>query len=995
MTGPSESQTEPGTERELVLSPKTGMKIGFWNVRTLLETSKLTQALNETENYDLDVLGISESRWTGAGKLTSRGHLILHSGHENQHYGGVAVILNKRIKKALIEWYPVNERIIVVKLNSKFAKMTIIQVYAPTNQAEEEEKDNFYDQLQTEVNKVKAHDVLVLCGDLNAKVGSQNEGIERNMGKHGLGEQNENGEKFVGFCVENNLTVGGTMFQHKNIHKATWTSPDKNTVNQIDHLAINNKWRSSLNDVRTQRGADINSDHFLVIAKIRLKLKKANHTTSEKPRKFDTSKLRRPEIKEEFKMELNNRFEILGNLAEDEDNVIEAKWTRIKKLYTETAEEVLGYQKKQDKEWIQKETFDKIDERKELKRKILDKKNIEERTRLEREYQEKDREVKRSARRDKRAFINQLAQSAEDAAKIGDSAKVYKITKKLCNKSFNSTKPIKSKNGSILTSDKEQEKRWMEHFKEVFNQPPPVEQIEIEENDEITEISAEKPSRNEIRTAVLSLKKNKAPGTDSVQAELIQADPEIAATVFGDLFDDIWEKEAIPQEWKKGMITKLPKKGDLGSCDNWRGITLLSIPSKIFCKIILKRIEEEIDSKLREEQAGFRRNRGCIDQILTLRNIIEQSIEWNEQININFIDFKKAFDSLNRSVIWKILKKYGVPVKLINLIKTLYEGYECCVILENRLSDWFSVETGVRQGCILSPILFLVTIDWVMRKTCNVPRGIRWNIFNYLEDLDFADDLALISNRVGQLQEKTERLEKFAGQTGLVINEMKTKSMHINNPSVEKLKVNGNEVESVDEFIYLGSVVSTDNSAEKDIKHRINKAKGSYAMLRPIWNSREYSRKTKIKIFKSNVLSVLLYGSETWRVTEKDLKKLETFQNTCLRRIYKIFWPNTVSNRALLRLSNTKSIEETMKERRLRLLGHVLRMGNNRAPKVAMRWTPSNGKRKRGRPRMTWRRTVEKDLKEIGLSWGEAEAAARDRGNWRQLVRPLAPTEEL
>ena len=201
-------------------------------------------------------------------------------------------------------------------------------------------------------------------------------------------------------------------------------------------------------------------------------------------------------------------------------------------------------------------------------------------------------------------------------------------------------------------------------------------------------------------------------------------------------------------------------------------------------------------------------------------------------------------------------------------------------------------------------------------------------------------------------------------------------------------------MEAVEEFIYLGSVISTDNCAEKDIKNRINKAKGSYAMLRPIWNSREYSRKTKVKIFKSNVLSVLLYGSETWRMTEKDLKKLETFQNRCLRRIHKIFWPNIISNRELLKLANVKSIEQTIRERRLRLLGHVLRMENNRAPKVAMRWTPATGKRKRGRPRMTWRRTIEKDLKEIGLSWGEAQAAARDRQNWRQLVRPHAPTEE-
>ena len=128
-------------------------------------------------------------------------------------------------------------------------------------------------------------------------------------------------------------------------------------------------------------------------------------------------------------------------------------------------------------------------------------------------------------------------------------------------------------------------------------------------------------------------------------------------------------------------------------------------------------------------------------------------------------------------------------------------------------------------------------------------------------------------------------------------------------------------------------------------------------------------------------------------MAEKDLKKLETFQNRCLRRIPKTL-PNIISNRELLKLANVKSIEQTIRERRHRLLGHVLRMENNRAPKVAMRWTPATGKRKRGRPRITWRRTIEKDLKEIGFSWGEAETAAHDRQIWRQLVRPHAPTEE-
>ena len=122
-------------------------------------------------------------------------------------------------------------------------------------------------------------------------------------------------------------------------------------------------------------------------------------------------------------------------------------------------------------------------------------------------------------------------------------------------------------------------------------------------------------------------------------------------------------------------------------CDNWRGITLLSAPSKVFCHILLGILDSAIDKRLREEQAGFNKGRGCIDQIFTIRNIIEQCLEWNSPLYINFIDFQKAFDSLHRGTLWKILQSCGVPDKLIVLIKLFYHHFECSVVVDGKLSE--------------------------------------------------------------------------------------------------------------------------------------------------------------------------------------------------------------------------------------------------------------------------------------------------------------------
>ena len=338
-------------------------------------------------------------------------------------------------------------------------------------------------------------------------------------------------------------------------------------------------------------------------------------------------------------------------------------------------------------------------------------------------------------------------------------------------------------------------------------------------------------------------------------------------------------------------------------------------------------------------------------------------------------------------------RHYGLPVKMVTLIRLFYMKFECSVILENGTSESFQVKSGVRQGCILSPVLFIILIDWIMRKsTAGHNRGIQWTMFDHLEDLDFADDIALLSTSRANMQAKMKSLNTYGQRTGLNINQKKTQAMHVNTPPPEPpFSLDGSQIEIVDDFVYLGSTISKDNGVQKDIQARLNKARGAFARLRPIWKSKSYNRRTKRKIYNSNVKSVLLYGSECWRVNQRDMERVEAFHNTSLRRISNIFWPNTIRNEALYETTGSHSIVQEIKKRRFRWLGHVLRMPPSQIPKVALRWTPP-GKRSRGRPKTTWRRTVVSELSEMGLTWGEAQHVARDRTRWRGIVEALCPT---
>ena len=164
---------------------------------------------------------------------------------------------------------------------------------------------------------------------------------------------------------------------------------------------------------------------------------------------------------------------------------------------------------------------------------------------------------------------------------------------------------------------------------------------------------------------------------------------------------------------------------------------------EVFNRILLERMKTEVDRQLRKEQAGCGKERSSTDHIATLQVIIEQSLEWNFPVCITFVDFEKAFDNIDRTAIWKLLAHYDILEKIIRLICTTYEPSTSQVVHNGSLTEPFSILSAVCQGCLLSPFLFLLAVDWIMASTIEgYQRGIQWTLSKQLEDIDFADDLA-------------------------------------------------------------------------------------------------------------------------------------------------------------------------------------------------------------------------------------------------------------
>ncbi|PSN43959.1 hypothetical protein C0J52_12363 [Blattella germanica] len=462
-----------------------------------------------------------------------------------------------------------------------------------------------------------------------------------------------------------------------------------------------------------------------------------------------------------------------------------------------------------------------------------------------------------------------------------------------------------------------------------------------ENNVQTAEVLVEEPSAIEVEMAIEKLKMYKASGIDGIPAEKIHR-----------LLSLTWKQEALPNEWKESVIIPIYKTGDETDCNNYRGISLLSTSYKILTNILISRLTPYIDEIIGDHQCAFRRNRSTIHQIFSLRQILGKKWEYN--------------GTVHQLYLYSILMGFGILKKLVRLTGMCLNGTKSRVWIGKQVSDIFEIHNGLEQGDALSPILFDFVLEHAI-KSLEDKKGVQLNGIHKL--LVYADDMVLLGDSEEVLKANMHILRSNTRKLGLEVNVNKTKYMVTRrNTSCNangQLMINEGNFEEVTEF---------KNEIQKEIKHRLNFGNACYYASQRLLSSQLLSKKIKLKIYKTVILPVILYGCETWALTLREEERLRVFENKVLR---KIFGPKREKETGeWRRIHNTELKDLYGKPDIIRKINRIDFDGQGIGDRRILEGKPE-GKRPVGRPRM----------KKVDYTGDDFKTLGHDRDIWRAYVR--------
>ena len=473
-----------------------------------------------------------------------------------------------------------------------------------------------------------------------------------------------------------------------------------------------------------------------------------------------------------------------------------------------------------------------------------------------------------------RTKFNKIKRKAKAKFKRNEGLKISKLAKsnpKSFWKKINKfVRKNKSESDSLSAGD------FFDHFSEIFGNDENQQHgninsdFEFQENQILDSIFSE----NEVKNTIQSLASNKSPGIDGLIPELFKSCACFLTPFLTNLFNTLFTSGVYPKAWTESYITPIHKKGNIDDANNYRGIALTNIIAKIYSKLLHDRLTKWAteNEKIIHNQFGFQKNKSTVDCIFILHSLIAKTLNNNEKLFCTFVDYQKAFDSVDRKLLWYKLLRDGCSTTMVNALKAMYNSVQMCVKYKNKFSNFFASHSGVKQGDPLSTILFIFFINDLALSLADDNQQITqissMNVFLLL----FADDAVLFSTSPDGLQLMLDKLQEYSNLWNLRVNTEKTKIMIFERGRSNNFRFYYNEqhLKIVESFKYLGVTFYKNGNW-----HRTQKCiaeYGTYALhnLYRTLSNIQLSTKEKLKLFDSLVGSVLSYASEVWGYSKAD-----------------------------------------------------------------------------------------------------------------------------